>query len=80
MSKIKDKRLQQFGEHVRAIRKGLKMSQDQVATNSNLTKSNLSEIENGNRNLAFTTLLELAKGLGIDPKKLLDYKIDLEKD
>lgn len=80
MSKIKDKRLQQFGEHVRTIRKSLKMSQDQVAANSNLTKSNLSEIENGNRNLAFTTLLELAKGLGIDPKKLLDYKIELEKD
>lgn len=80
MSKIKDKRLQQFGEHVRAIRKGLGMSQDEVAANSNLTKSNLSEIERGNRNLAFTTLLELCKGLGIEPKKLLDFKIDLDKE
>jgi transcriptional regulator with XRE-family HTH domain len=57
----------------------LGFSQDFVATNSNLTKSNISEIENGNINLAFTTFLELAKGLGIDPKKLLDYRIDLTK-
>ena len=80
MSKIKDKRLQQFGTHVRSIRKRLGLSQDKVAANSNLTKSNLSEIERGNRNLVLTTLLELAKGLGIEPKELLDFKIDLDKE
>ncbi len=80
MSREKDKRLIQFGAHLRSIRKELGLSQDYIATHSNLTKSNVSEIENGNRNLAFTTLLELAKGLGIDPKKLLDYPIDLNKD
>jgi len=80
MSKNKDKRLVQFGAHVRTIRKGLGLSQDQVAANSNLTKSNLSEIENGNRNLAFTTFLELAKGLGLHPQKLLDFKFDLDKE
>lgn len=80
MSKGRDLRLVQFGSHVRGIRKELGLSQDYVATNSNLTKSNLSEIERGNRNLAFTTLLELAKGLGIHPKKLLEYNIDLNKE
>ncbi|HRE76786.1 MAG TPA: helix-turn-helix transcriptional regulator [Flavobacterium sp.] len=80
MSKEKDKRLAQFGSHVRGIRKELGLSQDKVAINSNLTKSNLSEIERGNRNLAFTTLLELAKGLGVHPKKLLDYEEKKEKE
>ncbi|SHM89612.1 helix-turn-helix domain-containing protein [Flavobacterium chilense] len=80
MDKEKDKRLVQFGKHLRAVRKGLGFSQDYVATNSNLTKSNISEIENGNRNLAFTTFLELAKGLGIDPKRLLEYPIELNKE
>lgn len=80
MSKKKDIRLVQFGGHARGIRKELGLSQDHVAANSNLTKSNLSEIENGNRNLAFTTLLELARGLGIHPKELLEYKIDLDVD
>lgn len=80
MSKSQDKRLVQFGAHVRSLRKGLGLSQDDVAANSNLTKSNLSEIERGNRNLAFTTLLEIARGMGVDPKKLLDFKIDLDKE
>lgn len=80
MSKSQDKRLVQFGAHVRNLRKGLGLSQDDVAANSNLTKSNLSEIERGNRNLAFTTLLEIAKGMGVEPKKLLDLKIDLDRE
>ena len=80
MSKERDKRLVQFGAHVRKLRKGLNLSQDQVVANSNLTKSNLSEIENGNRNLAFTTLLEIAKGLGIEPKKLLEIDFELDNE
>jgi transcriptional regulator with XRE-family HTH domain len=80
MSKDKDKRLVQFGSHVRGIRKELGLSQDKVAVNSNLTKSNLSEIERGNRNLAFTTLLELSKGLGVHPKRLLDFDISHDKE
>lgn len=70
--KVRDKRLELFGQHVKSIRESQNLSQDQLATNSNLTKSNISMIENGNRNLAFTTLLELAKALGKEPKDLLD--------
>jgi DNA-binding XRE family transcriptional regulator len=79
MDKPKDRRLVQFGAHVKAIREGLKLSQDQVAANSNLTKSNISMIENGYRNLAFTTLLDLAKGLGKHPKDLLDLYFTEDK-
>lgn len=32
------------------------------------------------RNLSFTTLIDLAKGLKIHPKELMDYKIDLDKE
>jgi transcriptional regulator with XRE-family HTH domain len=80
MDKSRDYRLLQFGKHVKGIREGLNMSQDEVAANSNLTKSNVSMIENGNRNLAFTTLLELAKALGKEPKDLLDFEFKLEDD
>lgn len=72
MDKQRDKNLIKFGLHVKNIRENLKLSQDQVAANSNLTKSNISMIESGKRNLAFTTLIELAKGLGKTPKDLLD--------
>ena len=77
MDKQRDKNLIKFGLHVKNIRESLKLSQDQVAANSNLTKSNISMIESGKRNLAFTTLIELAKGLGKTPKELLDINFIL---
>lgn len=79
MDKPRDKRLVKFGLHVKTIREKLNLSQDQVAANSNLTKSNVSMIESGKRNLAFTTLLELAKGLGKTPKELLDLDFELNE-
>ncbi|WP_117614457.1 helix-turn-helix domain-containing protein [Chryseobacterium angstadtii] len=36
----------------------------------------VSDIENGKRNFAFTTLIDLARGLNVSPKDLLDFKID----
>lgn len=81
MDKPKNEHLVKFGQNIKRIREGLGMSQDEVVTNSSkLTKGTLSDIENGKRNLSFTTLIDLAKGLGKSPKELLNYKIDLEKD
>lgn len=80
MDKPRDKNLVKFGLHVKSIRENLNLSQDQVAANSNLTKSNISMIESGKRNLAFTTLIELAKGLGKTPKELLDIDFKLTDD
>ena len=44
-----------------------------------MTKGTVSDIENGKRNLAFTTLIDLAIGLGIPPKKLFDFDIEQYK-
>ncbi|WP_343534029.1 helix-turn-helix transcriptional regulator [Pedobacter sp.] len=74
MNEARDrKRLEAFGENVRKIRERLKLSQDQVVANCDVTKGNLSNIENGNKDFNFTTLLEIAKGLGVHPKELLDF-------
>ena len=51
------------------------MSQDQVVLNCDVTKGNLSAIENGKKDFTFTTLLEIAKGLAIAPKELLDFEM-----
>ena len=67
-------RLITFGEHLKTAREKLKLSQDDVAARCDVTKGNLSNIENGKKDFTFTTLLEIAKGLGIDPKELLDFK------
>lgn len=76
MLQFKDKRLVIFGEHVRTLRENLGLSHNDIAGRTSLSKSDLLSIEQGSKNLAFTTLLELAKGLGVSPKELL--AVDLQ--
>ena len=71
-------RLIKFGEHLRFVREKLNLSQDEVASKCDITKGNLSNIENGKKDFNFTTLLEIAKGLGVSAKDLLDFD-ELEK-
>ena len=74
MNEARDrKRLKEFGEHIRRIRESKNLSQDDVVKACDLTKGNLSMIENGNKDFYFTTLLEIAKGLNVTVKSLLDY-------
>lgn len=81
MELAKDKILKKFGKHIRDLRMRSGLSQDDVVLNSNrITKGTVSDIENGKRNLSFTTLIDLAKGLKIHPKELMDFKIDLDKE
>jgi transcriptional regulator with XRE-family HTH domain len=74
MNKERDKkRLIEVGENIRRIREQKDLSQDDVVKRCDVTKGNLSMIENGNKDFYFTTLLEIAKGLGVQPKELLDF-------
>lgn len=74
MNEIRDrKRLQAFGENLRRVRESLNLSLDQVVINCDVTKGNLSNIENGKKDFTYTTLLEIAKGLDVAPKKLIDF-------
>ncbi|MFH7010476.1 helix-turn-helix domain-containing protein [Flavobacterium sp. FlaQc-52] len=76
MDKQREVKLKKFGKHIKNLRKDLNLSQDEVVLNSDkLIKATVSDIENGKRNLSFSTLLDLAKGLGKHPKDLLDYDI-----
>ncbi len=73
----KDEILRKFGEHVKNLRIKSGLTQDDVVLNSNkITKGTVSDIENGKRNFAFTTLIDLARGLNISPKDLLNFKTD----
>lgn len=81
MDKQKEKILVKFGQHVRKLRTDAKLSQDDVVLNSNnLIKATVSDIENGKRNLSFTTLIDLAKGLGKKPKELLDFELPFKNE
>lgn len=77
MDILKDEILKKFGEHVKDLRIKSGLTQDEVVLNSSkITKGTVSDIENGKRNFAFTTLIDLAKGLNISPKDLLNFKTD----
>lgn len=64
-------RLKQFGIHLRKLRLDQNLSLDQVVANCDVTKANLSNIENGKKDFNFSTLLEIAKGLNISIQKLM---------
>lgn len=77
MDNLQDEILKKFGEHVKKIRLDSGLTQDDVVLNSSkLTKGTVSDIENGKRNFAFTTLIDLAKGLNIPPKDLMNFTIE----
>jgi transcriptional regulator with XRE-family HTH domain len=65
-------RLLEIGSHLKTLRVKAGLSQDELAARCDLTKSNISNIENGKKDYFISTLLEYAKGLGIHPKILLD--------
>lgn len=75
MDLLQEKLLKDFGQHIRKMRLDLNLSQDDVVLNANrITKGTISDIENGKRNLSFTTLVDLAKGLEVHPRDLFDFE------
>jgi transcriptional regulator with XRE-family HTH domain len=55
--------LQALGESIRRLRRSLKMSQEKLAERCGLHRTYLSDVERGNRNLSFLSLLAVARGL-----------------
>lgn len=65
----------QFGLHLKGVRDSLGLTLREVAANCELDDSNISKIEQGHFNVQLSTLIELAKGLGIPAKRLLDFEV-----
>ena len=59
--------LKQLGLHVKKIRQDKGLSHRQVAAACNLEHHRIIEIEQGKVNITYTTLVELAQGLGVMP-------------
>ncbi|MBS7565537.1 helix-turn-helix transcriptional regulator [Mucilaginibacter sp. Bleaf8] len=64
-----------FGKNLRRIREEKGLSLAQMAVNCDVDKSNIAKIENGKFNIQLSKIFELAKGLNIDAKELLDFKL-----
>lgn len=81
METTKEDILKKFGEHIKSLRAESGLSQDDIVLNSyKITKGTISDIENGKRNLSFTTLLDLAKGMKRHPTELVNYDKNIKDD
>jgi transcriptional regulator with XRE-family HTH domain len=69
-----------FGKRLESLRTDQKLSFRKLAQNCNVDHSDISKIEKGEKNIQLTTILELAKGLGLHPKELFDFEINIEKE
>lgn len=65
-----------FGTYVQQLREHKGLSLRDVAANCELDSSNISKIERGFFNVRLSTIVELAKGLEVHPRKLLDFEFD----
>jgi transcriptional regulator with XRE-family HTH domain len=62
-----------FGFNLKKIRNSKGLSLRAMARNCDIDDSNISKIENGKFDVQLSTIFELAKGLNIHPKDLLDF-------
>lgn len=62
---------QKFGETVRRLRKQAGMSQEALAERANLSADFVGFIERGENVPTLTTILQLARALGVPPSKII---------
>ncbi len=71
------KRLQKFRENLARLREERGLSQRALSYLCDVDHTKISKLEtNPDTNLNVTTLFELARGLGVHPKELIDYDFE----
>ena len=74
LAKIRhEKRLKAFGLHLRRLREGKKLSQEEVADYAGISFSSLNTIENGKVNPTLATLIAISESLKTPLKDLCDF-------
>lgn len=63
--------LDEFGERVRASRRKLRVSQEELGRRAGLHRTYIGHIERGEVNPSLRNVLLVARGLGVDPGDLL---------
>lgn len=68
---MRDQRLVNFGNRIRAIRKEKNLSQEELAALANIDRSYMGHIERGEKNVTLTKIHQIADALEISPAALL---------
>ena len=75
--KEKDKkRLKKFATQLIKVRKKKGLSQRELSSRCDVDYGKISKLENNKANLTLTTLIELAEGLDVHPKELLNFDFE----
>lgn len=65
-----------FADNLKELREKKSISIRELSLRSNLEYSQVQRIEKGKVNLSLTTIIALADGLEVHPKKLLDFELE----
>ncbi|MFW3515824.1 helix-turn-helix domain-containing protein [Staphylococcus caprae] len=69
-----------FGENLKAIRKKMKLTQQEMADRMNISRPYLSDLENRNKSISIITLLDISRRLNISVNELINDNIDIDKE
>jgi len=72
--------LMRLGEHIRAQRQFLRLSQRELARLADLSDTYMSQIERGLHEPSIRVLRSLARSLGVEPNQLIMYAAGLPVD
>lgn len=75
-----NKFLKDFGQLVKKHREFKKYTLEDMEFHTGIDSSDFNKIEQGKTNITFRTFLKVSVGLDIQPKELLDFKVDLDKE
>ncbi|HUT86303.1 MAG TPA: helix-turn-helix transcriptional regulator [Elusimicrobiales bacterium] len=67
------RKLKILSNKIRTLRKKRKITLEKLAYENNISKGNLSDIENCKKSPGLNTLIKIAKGLNCKVKDLLDF-------
>jgi transcriptional regulator with XRE-family HTH domain len=68
-----ERSLRRFGQQLTILREQKQLSIQDLSKRSGVNSRQLIRIEAGQVNILFTTILALARGLGIPPEELLEF-------
>lgn len=69
-----------FGDNLKRIRKDMRLTQQDMADRMNISRTYLCDLENRNKSISITTLLDIAKRLNISVNELINDNINMDKE
>lgn len=74
-AKKKKELIRQFGQRLYDLRTKKGLSYRELAARCDIDSAQIHRIEHGMKNATLATIIDLAIGLGVNPKELMDFDV-----